>query len=162
MASSIPLQIIKSKDWSSNSSFFVTSRHWNVILLCTGFFLNSFLAGELSESLEKCYLLALRIRPLANLVPNLNNDSSFVSYQLLLLLSALTVTIHPSTALDWRARRDRLLGIKRKKKGSKAGWKQTKTRAFSKKDEKWEWQCLDLLADAGLRVGVKYRPKDGS
>lgn len=77
----------------------------------------------------------------------------------LLLLVIVTATLHQSEALDWRIRRDRILGIHRKKKGSKAGWKRTKTREFSKKGEKWEWGRIDLPADVGLRVDVKYRPK---
>jgi hypothetical protein len=85
--------------------------------------------------------------------------ASFSLTRILLLRVIVTVTIHQSEALDWRIRRDRILGIKRKKKGSKAGRKRTKTRAFSKKDEKWECGRIDLSAHAGLQVGVTYRPK---
>ena len=78
--------------------------------------------------------------------------------KMLLLVAVLTAAIHQAASLDWRRRRDALLGIERKKKGSKAGWKKVKQPSF-KKDKKWEWERLDLPQDSALRVGVKYRPK---
>ena len=67
--------------------------------------------------------------------------------------------MHRYAALDWRRRRDSLLGIQRKQKGSKAGWKRVKKRSFKREGRTWEWERLDIPADAGLRVGVKHRPK---
>jgi FKBP-type peptidyl-prolyl cis-trans isomerase len=76
-------------------------------------------------------------------------------------LLLLVKLFHDASSLDWRARRDALLGIKRKKRGSKAGWKKVKKRTFKKdKNEKeWEWERIDLPSDSQLRIGVKYRPK---
>lgn len=82
-----------------------------------------------------------------------------MSVSIFLLLLVLAAAMRGHTALDWKRRRDALLGIQRQKKGSKAGWKRVKKRSFKKEDRTWEWERLDLPADAGLRVGVKHRPK---
>ena len=80
-----------------------------------------------------------------------------------LLLALLSAGFHQCTALDWRRRRDALLGIERKAKSGKAGWKKVKKHSFKREEKgKWEWEREDLPADSSLRVGVKYRPKNCS
>jgi FK506-binding protein 2 len=71
----------------------------------------------------------------------------------ILLLLLLAAALHQAETLDWRRRRDSLLGIERKKK---VGYRKVKSRAHGK-NQKWEWE-----PDAALRVGVKHRPKNCS
>lgn len=73
----------------------------------------------------------------------------------LLLLVILAAALHQAESLDWRRRRDKLLGIERKKR---TGYRKVKSRTFGK-DKKWEWEKIDLPADSPLRIGVKHRPK---
>lgn len=69
----------------------------------------------------------------------------------ILLLLLLAAPLHQAETLDWRRRRDSLLGIERKEK---VGYRKVKSRAHGKGST--------LPPDAALRVGVKHRPKNCS